>query len=133
MRLNGKTLVAVVMMVGAFSATGCKKVSDAVAPEESADNAPVVEEQTSAEQNSLRFGVYYSPREPPPARYENRGPAPSARHFWANGYWRWNGREHTWVAGRWVPQRDRYDYVNPHWERRYGRWVYVPGHWVRRY
>lgn len=133
MKLYGKTLVAVAMMLGALGATGCKKAIDAVAPEESADNAPVVDDQAATpEQNALRFGVYFAPREPPPPRHEARPPAPSARHFWTNGYWRWNGRQHVWVSGRWVPRRDRYDYRSPRWERRSGRWVYVRGHWVRR-
>ncbi|MFT3768907.1 MAG: hypothetical protein QM820_25980 [Minicystis sp.] len=137
MKLNGKSLVAVAVVVGAFSATGCKKLSnaadEAVAPEESVATAPVEESAApaGAEQNSLRFR-FYAPREPPAARYENPGRAPSERHFWANGYWRWNGREHVWVSGRWEPRRDRYEYAGPHWERHYGRWTYIPGRWVRR-
>ena len=144
MKLNGKTLVMVmVMAVGAIGATGCNNApsDDAIAPEESVASAPVEESNDSAgfEQNARRFGVragarhYYSPHAPPAARYERRGTAPSARHFWANGYYRWTGRQHVWVAGRWEVRRDRYQYVSPRWARNYGRWEYIPGRWVRRY
>lgn len=134
MKLNGKTLVAVAMMVGAIGAMGCNRPSDdPVAPEETAATAPV--EDTSAtpgvEQNALRFG-FYGPRQPPAARYENPGRAPSDRHFWANGYYRWSGREHVWVGGRWENRRDHHEYYGPRWERRSGRWTYLPGRWVRR-
>jgi hypothetical protein len=137
MKLYGKTLVAVAMMVGVVGATGCKKNSanseDAVAPEENPATAPVEEAGATPgfEQDSLRFG-FYAPREPPPARYENPGRAPSERHFWVGGYWRWNGREHVWVGGRWELRRERHEYIGPRWERRHTRWVYIPGHWVRR-
>lgn len=134
MKLDSKTLVAVAMMVGAFTAMGCKKpggADEAVAPEESAANAPVDDGTPGVEQNALRI-AFYAPREPPPPRYENPGRPPSDRHFWANGYWRWSGRDHVWVAGRWEPRRDRHQYVGPRWERRYGRWTYIPGRWVRR-
>ena len=135
MKLNGKTLVAMVMMVGAFSAMGCKRGGqgdDAVAPEETVADAPVDDNATpGVEQNSLRFN-FYAPRQPPAPRYENPGRAPSDRHFWASGYWRWTGRDHVWVAGRWEPRRDRYEYVGPRWERRSSRWAYIPGRWVRR-
>ena len=136
MKLDGKILVVVAMTIGAIGATGCNRSSaqdDAVAPEESVANAPVEETSATpgAEQDSLRFH-YYAPRQPPAARHENPGRAPSARHFWASGYWRWNGHQHVWVAGRWEPRRDRYEYVGPRWERHQARWAYVPGHWVRR-
>ncbi|MFT3769484.1 MAG: YXWGXW repeat-containing protein [Minicystis sp.] len=111
MKLNGKILVTVAMMVGSMAAaTGCNAPagadSNAVAPEETAASAPVEESNTTAgfEQNSVRYhwGVrYYAPHAPPAARHETYGRAPSARHFWAPGYYRWNGRQHVWVAGRW--------------------------------
>ena len=149
MKLNGKTLVMVMVMAfGAIGATGCNSAAssdNAIAPEETAATAPVVEESNDNpgfEQNARRFGVrasvrtsgrrYYAPHAPPRARYERRGVAPSARHFWANGYHRWNGRQHVWVGGRWEVRRDRYNYIAPRWERRSARWEYVPGHWVRR-
>ena len=147
MKLNGKTLAMVmVMAVGAIGATGCSNPAgdDAVAPEESAATAPV-EESSSAtpgfEQNARRFGgygnyygrrYYYAPHAPPAARYEYQGRAPSHRHFWTNGYYRWDGRQHVWHGGRWEQRRDNYTYVSPVWSRHQSRWAYVPGHWVRR-
>ena len=152
MKLNGKTLVMVmVMAVGAIGATGCNNApsDDAIAPEESVASAPVEESNEAStdspgfEQNARRFGArasvrtsgrrYYAPHAPPASRYERRGRAPSARHFWANGYYRWNGRQHVWHGGRWEVRRERYQYESPRWTRLFGRWEYVPGRWVRRY
>ncbi|APR85965.1 Lipoprotein, putative [Minicystis rosea] len=142
MKLNGKILVAVAMMMGSMAAVGCAAPTegDAVAPEETAATAPVEESDSTAgvEQNSVRvrygYGArhYYAPHAPPAARREVYGRAPSARHFWAPGYYRWNGRQHVWVTGRWEAQRVGYAYVGPQWERRDTRWEYIPGRWVRR-
>lgn len=38
---------------------------------------------------------------PPPARVEYRTTAPSSRHVWVNGDWRWSGSRYQWVPGRW--------------------------------
>jgi hypothetical protein len=139
------------------------KDGEAVAPVETPATAPVVEESAAKddaatkaaddkpgfEQNAVRFGArfgtprpygphygqrYYAPHAPPMARVEYRGVAPSARHFWAPGYWRWSGREYAWVGGRWEYNRPGYVYVQPTWHRHHAaRYEYVPGHWVRRY
>ena len=140
MKLNGKTMAMVVAMaIGVLGATGCSKPGsdDAIAPEESVANAPVEESSATAgfEQNARYhyYGrSYYAPYGPPAVRYERYGRAPSARHFWAPGYYRWDGRQHVWMGGRWEVRRHGYEYVSPHWERHYGRWMYIPGHWVRR-
>jgi WXXGXW repeat (2 copies) len=79
------------------------------------------------------FFRYYAPVAPPAARFEVRGVAPSARHFWAPGYYRWTGREHVWVGGRWELRRDGYEFVSPRWVNRFGRFEYLPGRWVRRF
>lgn len=140
MKLNGKAMVAVAMVLGAMAATGCSNASaemaGPVAPEESVATAPVVDDTATAsvtggvEKDHVSFH-YYAPR-PPAARVEFRGVAPSARHFWAPGYWRYNGREHVWVVGRWELRRDGLEYVAPHWQRDvFGRYEYVPGHWIR--
>ena len=149
MKLNGSMLVAVVTMVGSMAlATGCNQASDAqpVAPEESVQGAPVENEtagtaSTESDTNALRFGFthyagrshYYAPHAPPAARFEVRGVAPSARHFWAPGYYRWNGRQHVWYGGRWEVRRNGYEYVSPRWIVVNGRYEYIPGHWARRY
>ena len=142
MKLNGRMLMVAVMVVGSVAATGCNRPSesstDAVAPEETVATAPTADDSASpasaspgVEQDSFRFH-YYAPRQPPAARFENRGRAPSERHFWAPGYHRWNGREHVWYNGRWEQRREGYTYFSPRWERRATRWEYIPGRWVRR-
>jgi hypothetical protein len=145
MKLNGKMMVTVAMMLGAMAVgTGCNSAaadttSNAIAPEETAATAPVDNDTKAGagfEQDSVyvRFGGphYYAPHAPPAARVEVIGRAPSARHFWAPGYYRWNGREHVWVGGRWEMRRDGYEYASPHWVHRSSRWEYIPGRWVRR-
>jgi hypothetical protein len=146
MKLNGKILVTVAMMLGSMAAIGCNAPADADAnaatPEETAATAPVEESSaTSAtpgfEQNAVRFHAsaghhYYAPHAPPAARREHYGRAPSARHFWAGGYYRWDGRQHVWQDGRWEQRREGYAYYSPRWERSERRWMYVPGRWVRR-
>jgi WXXGXW repeat (2 copies) len=141
MKLNGKMMMAVVMMVGSLAATGCSTASaadtGAVAPEETAATAPVDDSTASTsatpgvEQDARSFH-YFAPHAPPAARVEFRGVAPSARHFWAPGYYRYNGREHVWVGGRWDLRRDGFDFRAPHWVNRAGRFEYLPGRWVRR-
>jgi hypothetical protein len=141
MKLNGKMMVAVAMMVGSLAAMGCSKAdaqdSGPVAPEETAATAPVESTETVAanaasgvEKDERRFH-YYAPHAPPAARFEHRGFAPSERHFWAPGYYRWNGREHVWFGGRWELRREGFEYVAPHWQLVFGRWEYLPGRWVR--
>ena len=148
MKLNGKVMVAVAMILGSLAAIGCNAPANltdgAVAPEETPATAPVVKDSAAqpaqtpgVEQDALRFfghfgPRYYAPYAPPAVRYENPGRAPSARHFWAPGYWRWNGREHVWFGGRWEVRRDGVEYVGPRWEHRLGRFEYLPGRWVRR-
>lgn len=140
MKLNGSMLVAVAMMVGAMAVTGCSKpgggaAADAIAPEESIADAPVKDEATDSftpgvEQDSVGFR-FYAPHGPPAARFEERGRAPSEHHFWAPGYYRWNGHEHIWYGGRWEPRREGYTYYSPRWENVHNRWGYRPGYWAR--
>ena len=44
---------------------------------------------------------------PPRPLVERVVPAPSPRHVWVAGYYRWNGRAYLWVPGRWVVPRGR--------------------------
>jgi hypothetical protein len=148
MKLNGKMMVAVAMILGATATVGCNAPADlgdgAVAPQETPATAPVEKDSAAqtaqtpgVEQDALRFfgsfgPHYYAPIAPPAVRYEVPGRAPSARHFWAPGYYRWNGREHVWIGGRWEARRDGFEYVGPRWEHRFGRFEYLPGRWVRR-
>jgi hypothetical protein len=142
MKLSGNLVVAVVMMVGSLGAVGCKSNADneAVAPEESAETATVVDNGTGSTNDlSVRWETdvsrvrYYAPTAPPAVRVEVQGRAPSARHFWAPGSYRWNGRQHVWVGGRWELRRDNYEYIGPRWTPVARRYEYIPGHWVRRY
>ena len=141
MKLNGKRMMAVVMMVGSLAATGCSTASAAdsglVAPEETAATAPVengaATNATAGVEKDERVFHFYAPFAPPAARVEVRGIAPSARHFWAPGYYRYNGREHVWVGGRWELRREGFDFIAPHWVNRFGRFEYLPGRWVRRF
>ena len=148
MKLNGKILVTVAMMVGSMAlATGCNQAGDAqpVAPEESVQNAPVENAttdtaSTDGTENAFRYGfgasarVHYSaPHAPPAARYEVVGRPPSARHFWVKGHWSYNGREWLWVGGHWDMQRAGYTYVAPHWDMEHGHYRFMRGHWVRRF
>lgn len=67
---------------------------------------------------------------PPAVRVEVRGRAPSPRHLWVGGYWRWSGSAHVWVAGGWqLPPRHGANWVDGHWKATRGGWVWVAGHW----
>jgi WXXGXW repeat (2 copies) len=138
MKLNGKTMVAVAMMLGALATAGCSTAqaddTGLVAPQETAETAPVENAaQSAGVEKDARFFHYYAPVAPPAARFEIRGVAPSARHFWAPGYYRFDGRQHVWVAGRWELRRDGFDFAGPRWVRRGVRFEYLPGRWIRRF
>jgi hypothetical protein len=47
-------------------------------------------------------------------------------HFWAPGYWIWQGARYSWVSGNWQPERPGYTHVASHWERRGDRWHFQP-------
>lgn len=67
---------------------------------------------------------------PPAVRVEVRGVAPSPRHVWVGGYWRWNGSAHVWVAGGWkVPPRHGAVWIEGHWRGSRRGWYWAPGHW----
>jgi WXXGXW repeat (2 copies) len=138
MKLNGKMVVAVAMMLGALATAGCSTAqaddTGLAAPQETAETAPVENAaSTAGVEKDARFFHFYAPFAPPAARFEIRGVAPSARHFWAPGYYRFDGRQHVWVAGRWVLRRDGFDFAGPRWVHRGARFEYLPGRWVRRF
>jgi hypothetical protein len=68
---------------------------------------------------------------PPAARYEVVGRAPSYRHFWAPGYYRWSGARYNWVGGSWMVRRPGFRYMPGHYSVIGGYYHYVPSHWVR--
>jgi WXXGXW repeat (2 copies) len=125
MKLNGKVMVAVVMMVGALGATGCNAVA------QQNDGAPAEQGDATVAAATNWFGVQFAPPAPPPLRVEYPGNPPSNRHFWVNGHWAWNGTEYVWVGGHWDVRRDGYVFVQPHWDNVNGRWTHIPGHWAR--
>jgi hypothetical protein len=153
MKNIGSVLVAAAMVVGSFAAIGCNKSHDAiadqgndqgqasaVAPEESPDTAGVSETAAKEEKEGAPgvehdfYGTNFYARFAPPAlRVETPGVAPSARHFWAPGYWRWSGNNYNWVGGRWNLRREGYAYYGPRWYNTRGRWQYRPGRWYRHY
>ncbi len=151
MKHIGSVLVAAAMVVGSFAAVGCNRsdtIKDdgnqqeqsAVAPEETPEAASTSESAPKTDKDGNPgieqdwYGVRYYTRVAPPAlRVEVPGVAPSPRHFWTPGYWRWSGREYVWAPGRWVIRREGYNYYGPRWYNVRNRWQYVPGHWYRRY
>jgi hypothetical protein len=100
------------------------------APEDTPDTAPTQAAPAGVDKDE-RVVRYWGPR-PPALHWEDRGAAPSARHFWAPGYWRWNGRDHVWHPGGWFLRREGLEYVPTHWEEHRGRWHYVPAYWAVR-
>jgi hypothetical protein len=155
MKLDGKMMVAVAMVAGALGAAGC---STTVTTDAQQDGASAQQETTAPQGESMTqaaadwfgahvwsgprfvrfapeyrygYGYRFAPMAPPVVRVEYPGVAPSARHFWVNGHWSYNGREYVWVGGHWDVRRDGYTYVQPHWDRVNGRWVYMGGHFAR--
>ena len=145
-------LVAAAMMVGSVGAIGCSEstvsaavdeVADAAQPSEAASYLGVRERFAIGERYhsvrptytrsaySLRYG--YTPVfvgfAPPAARVEVIGHAPSAHHFWVNGYHRWTGNGYTWVAGHWDVKQYGRTWVQPHYDIMNGRHVFIAGHW----
>lgn len=65
-------------------------------------------------------------RAPPAPLVEHPPKIALARHFWAPGYWSWQGTGYSWVRGNWQPERPGYTHVASHWERRGDRWHFNP-------
>ena len=150
MKLNGSILVAVAMMIGSIGALGCKSSDASSQPDEAskveqpaADTATT--ETPAAKDESVNVLAKASvsvgerderprfvPMAPPPPRFEHRGRAPSARHFWVNGYHKYVNGRYIWVGGHWDTQRGDMIYLQPHYDRVDGHYRYIPGHFVRR-
>ena len=150
MKLNGSVLVAVAMMFGSIGAIGCKSGENAQ-PENVATESPAAEPaktETASEgatktdesvnvQAKASIGVgnerpthRYVPMAPPAPRYERIGRAPSTRHFWVNGHYKWANGRYIWIGGHWDTRRGNRVFVQPHYDRVDGKWRYVPGHWA---
>jgi len=134
MTLDARALGLVALVVGSPAAVGCAAGDtspDLPAPEETVATAPEEPASPPGAAADAHPVHYYGPH-PPPAPREERGAPPSPQHFWAPGFYRWNGRDHVWTPGSWIPRRDGLDYVAPHWENVYSRYEYIPGRWFRR-
>src|SRR5262245_49783762 len=99
-----------IVAAAVVAAVGCRSTHqgpDPIAPEETVAGAPTAGLPGVEGASTVH---YYGPR-PPPARREERGAAPSPRHFWSPGYHRWDGREHVWHPGGWYERRDGHEYI----------------------
>ena len=79
-----------------------------------------------------------APADPPAAKPETKGTAPSAQAVWVPGFWDLRGDLNTspragwvWVAGRWIEPPVPHARWNPgHWGW-YDEWYsWIPAHWV---
>jgi hypothetical protein len=67
---------------------------------------------------------------PPRTIVEGRTIAPTLRHVWVPGYYRWNGRTYLWQRGRWaIPPRGDTEWVASKWRHGNDGWLFVEGHW----
>jgi hypothetical protein len=153
MKLNGSLLLIAALVVGSFSAIGCKssdKISDkgnnaapeestAASPEDNPEGAPVSEEAEASHdtpagiEKDARVFAYWSLRAPPALRVEERGVAPGAGYWYRPGYYGWYNRDYRWYGGRWYAPRPGYAYYGPSWHHWGNRWGYRPGRWYRHY
>ena len=67
---------------------------------------------------------------PPAPRVERRPLAPTPRHVWVDGFYRWNGRAYVWAPGYWVvPPRSQARWVPGHWAHHSRGYYWIEGHW----
>jgi hypothetical protein len=137
-------LAGLVLVVSAVATTGCNQLPDA-ASDQTDVASQATDEGGSAVTNwfAVRAGFRspvvarsyfrtgYARFAPPAARYEVIGRAPSARHFWAPGYYRWSGARYNWVGGSWMVRRPGLRFVPAHYTNVGGFHHFVPGRWVR--
>lgn len=161
MKFNRSTLVFAAMMFGSLSAMGCKSKAEDTATEatEQGTAAPAAEPVKAAAQTTRKeqttifaktsVGAAVQVPAPPVPRVEYPGPAPSREHFWAHGYWQWDGprTSYTWVPGHWAPQyapiappapryedpgrppSERHFWVHGYWKWNGREYLWVGGHW----
>jgi hypothetical protein len=81
---------------------------------------------------SLAHARVYVSIAPPAPVVEVRAGAPSSRHVWVPGYYRWhrNNRRYVWNRGYWaVPPRHRSYWVPGHWAQSRRGWYWSGGRW----
>src|SRR2546423_14298604 len=65
--------------------------------------------------------------EPPRAKHEVIGVAPSPRHVWVDGYWVRTRDRWAWVAGHYeLRPREGAVWVRGHWDHTDRGWVWTP-------
>jgi hypothetical protein len=59
--------------------------------------------------------------------------APSSRHIWIDGHWKWDKiqKQYVWVEGYWIKQKRGHAWVDGHWLDTPNGFKWVPGHWKR--
>ncbi len=72
---------------------------------------------------SLRLGIVYIDRAPPPPRRIPIPPRPVVGAIWIGGFWRWTGFQYVWVDGYW----DRNPPPGKIWTP--GRWIHTSRGW----
>jgi hypothetical protein len=159
MNLNRIVLLALAAQVGAIGTAGCKSstTADAPATEGSADEAaaaadPVQQEADPSVVTDVGPTAATDPLpEPPAAKVEEQGAAPSDHHTWLAGYWWWDlgQKSYQWSPGYWQdrtleatvappealyedpgrgPSSD-YTYMPGYWNWRGSEYVWFHGYW----
>lgn len=83
-----------------------------------------------APQPEVGVGVVYVDRQPPRARIEVLGVAPSQNLVWLTGHWSWVGGNYVWVPGQWAAVAPGYSaWVAGRWIHTRRGWYFVEGHW----
>src|SRR5579871_4497296 len=101
MKLQRAVLLALATHLAAIGATGCKRSTDTT-DEDSSD--PAASEADPASVTDVGPTTATDPLpEPPAAKVEEPGPAPSANDVWMGGYWWWDRphSEYAWSPGYW--------------------------------
>ena len=161
MNLNRTVLLALAAHLAAVGAAGCKSASTTEAPAgaTSAEDTAVADPADPAAQEadpSIVTDVGPTAAtdplpEPPAAKVEEQGPAPSDHHVWLAGYWWWDTSTsaYAWSPGFWQdktveatvappeplyedpgrgPTAD-YTYVPGYWNWRGSEYVWYHGYW----
>ncbi len=104
--------VLAVMMVGSLAVLGCKRRATATSEDNAGDPQPA---DTAAAGSDEDVSATARIPEPPADRAEEQGAAPSERHVWVNGHWRWTARRASTCGTRATGRTGR---PPPPWRRR---------------
>jgi hypothetical protein len=159
MKLNRSMLAAVAMILSAATALGCntnKKSTDeeAFVAAPPAAEAPVAETPSVGTEDHAKVTAKVQIPAPPALRVESPGRAPSAKHRYSAGFWRYDTgrRGYVWVPGHWelrdgyapyAPPAPRYEsrlyspgrdyvFVSGYWSWTGREYSWIPGHYESR-